>query len=478
MLTVFFGGAKFSIKGPAAGLIVIVLGAVMELGAGDMQLGYEKALAVGVIAAILQILIALSRKAVLAEIMPPAIIHGMLAAIGVIIVVKQVCVMTGLHIESPSIIDLIIKIPYQLFDLNPVVFFIGFLALIITVFWPYIKKFSFIPSSIIVISLVIPLSIYFDLSHFHHYLFNGGDYTIGPRFLVHLPTNFLEAIIFPDFSVIYTFTSIKYIVMFTLVGSIESLLTVCAIDSMTHDKPSDLNKDLMATGIGNLVSSLLGGLPMISEIVRSKANIDFGAQSCMANFFHGLFMLTAVLVLAPVINLIPLSALAALLVFVGLKLASPKEFIHTYKIGIDQFLIFMTTFLVTLLEDLLIGVLSGIVLKIIIHLFRGHSIKSLFKPNLSISNNGETATILATGPLTFMAYLKLKNAITSSLDKCSKVYLDVNDVVLVDHTIVLKIDNLINELGKDKLSLIGTEKLQQLHSDYLSARVQKRVFNA
>lgn len=478
MLTVFFGGAKLSIKGPAAGLIVIALGAVTELGQGDMLLGYERALAVGVIAAILQIAIALSKKGVIAEIMPPSVIHGMLAAIGVIIVVKQVCVMTGLHLNSPSILGLIAQIPHNLFGLNPIVFFVGAIALLITILWPHLKKFSFIPSSIIVISLVIPLSMYFDLSHFHHYIFNHTDYTVGPSFLVHLPSNFIEAIHFPDFSVIYSFTSIKYIIMFTLVGSLESLLTVCAIDTMTHDKPSDLNKDLLATGVGNLASSLIGGLPMISEIVRSKANIDYGAKSARANFFHGLFLLSSVLLLAPIINLIPLSALAALLVFVGLRLASPKEFIHTYHIGIDQFLIFMTTFVVTLLEDLLIGVICGIILKIVIHICRGYKIRSLFYPELSIDTNNDITTITATGPLTFMSYLRLKNSITSSLKTSSKVLFDVKNVVLVDHTIVLKIDNLIQELGKDKLQLIGTENLQQLYGDYLSTRIQKRVFNA
>lgn len=478
MVTMFFGGAKLSIKGPAAGLIVIALGAVMELGQGDIQIGYERALAVGVIAALLQIALALSKKAVIAEIMPPSLIHGMLAAIGIIIVVKQICVMAGLHLESHSIIELISKIPYGLLKLNPIIFFIGALALLVTVLWPQIKKFNFIPSSIIVIAIVIPLSMYFDVTHFHHYLFNNYDYTVGPRFLVHLPENFIDAICFPDFSAIYTFTSIKYIIMFTLVGSIESLLTVCAIDSISNEKPSDLNKDLLATGIGNLISALIGGLPMISEIVRSKANIDYGAKTAKANFFHGLFLLVSVLILAPVINLIPLSALAALLVFVGLRLASPKEFIHTYKIGIDQFIIFMTTFTVTLLEDLLLGVLCGVLVKILIHLFRGHNIKSLLYPKFQISQDKNYTTIKLSGPITFMAYLKIKNTLLSALNNYNTVYLDVSDVVLIDHTIILKIHNLINELGQNKLQLIGTDKLQKLYGDYFSTRIQKRIINA
>src|SRR5262249_16609248 len=162
------------------------------------------------------------------------------------------------------------------------------------------------------------------------------------------------------------------IMMFCLIASIESLLSSQAIDMIDPwRRKTDQNRDLLATGVANTLCATVGALPMISEIVRSKANIDNGARTKYSNFFHGLFLLAFVLVLPMVINNIPMAALGAMLVFVGFRLASPKEFIHTYKIGVEQLVVFMTTIIVTLSTDLLIGVSSGIVLKILIHLLNG-----------------------------------------------------------------------------------------------------------
>lgn len=371
LVTSFFGGARLSIKGPAAGLIAITLAAVNELGGQDLQLGYERTLAVGVIAAVIQILIALMRKAVIAKIIPSSVIHGMLAAIGVIIVSKQSYVMMGLTAESSKPLEQMFHLPAKLFQLNPLIFLLGLIALGIMTLWPYIKKVAIIPESLMILFIIIPLSLFLNLTIEHSYTFMGNTYLVGPEQLINLPAHFFDAIRFPDFSAILTPISLKFIMMFALIGSIESLLTVCAVDTMNPlSPPSNLNKDLGAVGIGNLLSALIGGLPMISEIVRSKANIDFGAKTAKANFFHGLFMLIAVIGLPMVVNLIPLSALAALLVFVGIKLASPREFYHAYKSGMDDFLVFFTTFLVTLFSDLLMGVFSGILLKLIFYVVR------------------------------------------------------------------------------------------------------------
>ena len=476
MLASFFGGAKLSIKGPAAGLIVIALGAVLELGQGDFQLGYERALAVGVVAALLQIGIALGRKAIIAEIMPPSVIHGMLAAIGVIIVAKQFYVMIGLHPMSTSIFELIYDMPAAFLNANPLIFMIGILALVITIVWPRIKQFNWVPSSMVVILLVIPLSLYFGIAKEHAYSFMGSQYSLSEHLLVKLPNNFVEAIQFPDFSYLLTFASIKYIIMFTLVGSIESLLTVVAIDSIKlQKKGSDLNKDLLAVGVGNLCSALLGGLPMISEIVRSKANIEYGAQSEKANFFHGTFMLISVIALVPLINLIPLSALAALLVYIGIKLASPREFYHVYKIGLDQLIIFMTTLIVTLVEDLLIGVLTGIAVKVVLHLIRGNNPYRLLKPTLITKSQDHDLVIKVDGPLTFMSYLRLKRTIFSCDVQKYKVILDLTGTTFIDHTVILKLESLKSEFGQDHIIIKGQEGLLPLYGHTQSSRKQARL---
>lgn len=471
ILASFLGGAKLSIKGPAAGLIVIALGAVLELGQGDFELGYERALAVGVMAALLQIIIALGRKAVIAEIMPPSVIHGMLSAIGVIIVVKQFYVLIGLHPTSPSIFELLYYAPVAMMKANPIILFIGLSALFITIIWPKIKKLEMIPSSIVVIGIVVPLSIYFDISSEHSYSFMGNMYTLNEHLLVQLPKNITDAIQFPDFSYLFTLASIKYIIMFTLVGSIESLLTVVAIDSIKPgQKCSDLNKDLLAVGVGNLFSALMGGLPMISEIVRSKANIEYGATSEKANFFHGTFMLVAVIALVPVINLIPLAALAALLVYIGLKLASPREFYHVYKIGIDQLLLFMTTLIITLVEDLLIGVLSGLVVKIILHSIRGNNPYRLIKPTIIALHKNSDWTIKVNGPLTFLAYLRLKREILSCDIEKNIVNIDLSDASFVDHTMMLKLDTLQREFGEGNIRIKGKEFLCPLYQHEQASR--------
>lgn len=458
----FFGGAQLSIKGPAAGLIVIALSAVIELGGGDLQLGYERTLAVGVIAAFIQILIGSMRKAIIAEIIPPAVIHGMLAAIGVIIISKQSYVMLGLSPAMSEPFELIRHFPGEMLHLNPVIFAIGLISLAIAMLWPLMKKIAVIPSTIIILLVVIPLSIYFNLSTHHAYSLFGNVYPLGPNLLINLPTNFLSVIHFPDFSVLFSPMSCKYIIMFALVGSIESLLTVCAVDIMSDKVPrSNLNKDLCAVGVGNLVSSLIGGLPMISEIVRSKANIDYGATSVRANFFHGLFMLLAVLFFSQIMNLIPLSALAALLVCVGFKLASPKEFVHVYRMGYDQFFIFVTTFLVTLATDLLLGVSAGVLLKLLITVARGNRLVDLFKLNIITKRDKGSAVIQIEGPLVFVNYLKLKKIITQLTKEANHIIINLNKVTYLDYTVTKKFETLTNEFKHIKMSICYKEYPQR-----------------
>lgn len=461
----WFGGAQLSIKGPAAGLIAIVLAAVQDLGAGDLQLGYERTLAVGVVVALIQIVIGAARKAMIAEVMPPAVIHGMLAAIGVIIVSKQSYVLMGVPSQGGGPLDLLMQLPFAIKHANPIILGVGLISLCIAIIWPLIKKITFIPSSVVILCVVIPLSFYFDLSEVHSYAFMGQVYALGPNFLIKVPTNLLNGITFPDFSIIFSPVSLKYIFTLALVGSVESLLTVCAVDTMTsQDKPSDLNDDLRALGIGNLVSSLIGGLPMISEIVRSKANIDYGATSFLANFFHGLFMLLAVIFIPGMINTIPLSALAALLIFVGWRLASPKEFIHMYQAGKDQFVLFLVTLLTTLLTDLLIGVIVGVVLKMILLLARGNSLMQLFNLDITIKNNKDLITIEIAGPFTFAGYLKFKKALMKAREECSHIVIDMDAVTYLDHTVLMKLTRLEKEFSDVTLVIEENQQLFQLYN--------------
>ena len=246
--------------------------------------------------------------------------------------------------------------------------------------------------------------------------------------------------------------------MFALVGSIESLLTVCAVDNLDPEKQkSDLNKDLFSVGVGNLISSLLGGLPMISEIVRTKANIDYEAKTKYSNFYHGVFLLLSVALLPWLLKSIPLSALAALLVYTGTRLAAPSEFKKTYNIGIDQFILFTTTLVVTLLTDLLVGVGVGILLKIAFHFFRGVKLKDFFSLNYEESVNGENIHLKLSGSLVFSNFLKLQSILDRYVEEKKNVTIDFSNAGIIDHTIQEKLEGLVHKYG---FKITGLEKLK------------------
>jgi MFS superfamily sulfate permease-like transporter len=226
-------------------------------------------------------------------------------------------------------------------------------SLIILIGLPMIKNkyVKMLPAPLLVVLIAIPLGHYFDLEHEHKYLFlSSHEYTLGPKFLVTLPANFLDGIVMPRFDYLLTSFGIQMIITYSLVASLESLLTAAAIDKLDPFKRvSNFNKELYAKGSGNMISSFLGGLPIIAEVVRSSANATNGAKTRWANFFHDTFLLIFVVFLGQIIHQIPLAALAAILMVTGYRLASPKEFRKTYKAGKEQLLIFVATIILHLL---------------------------------------------------------------------------------------------------------------------------------
>ncbi len=482
IISTWIGSARLTIKGPAAGLIVIALGAVTELGAEGGN-GYRKALATIVVAAVVQIIFALVRAGALGDIFPSSVVHGMLAAIGVIICSKQVHVALGVKPEGKEPLHLLLEIPHSISELNPEITFIGAASLAILFAMPLLaKKIEFVkkvPAPLIVLAISIPLAYVFDLEHEHTYSFSitHHDYKIGPSFLVNLPGNLLAAVTTPDFSAILSGTSIKYIVMFALVGSIESLLSAKAVDMLDPEKrSSDLDKDLLATGVGNLIAGFIGGLPMISEIVRSSANISYGAKSKLSNFFHGMFLLLFVAFLPGLIHRIPLAALAAMLIFTGTRLASPTEFTKTYKIGPEQLVIFLTTMFVTIATDLLVGVALGLVMKMVIHLVNGVPFAGLFKPSVEEIVDSERVVLRVKHAAVFSNYLTIKKHILKHAD-AKLVVVDFDDARLVDHTVMEKLheqEDLFKRAGR-KLELCGLDGHKSLSAHPLAARKKGAV---
>jgi MFS superfamily sulfate permease-like transporter len=267
-------------------------------------------------------------------------------------------------------------------------------------------------------------------------------------------------------------TFLKYLVLFTLIGSLESLLTVRAVDRMDpYNRTSNVNKDLIALGLGNIVAGILGGLPMIAEVARSSSNVANGAKTRWSNFFHGIFILLFLIFATSFSDLIPKSALAAMLIGVGWKLAHPKEFVHIAKIGLDQIIVFATTILVTLFIDLLIGIAAGILIKLVLHVARGVSISALFNPRLKVHKQ----RITVRGALVFSNFMKVKTKI-GLFPSDSKVVLDVRQCRLVDHSVVESLEHLRREFAANggELKVYGIDEFRPVKksSHPLSARIK------
>jgi MFS superfamily sulfate permease-like transporter len=462
VVTTFFGSAKLTIKGPAAGLIAIALAAVTELGHGDAQLGYRRALAVIVVAGVVQIVFSLVRAGALGDVFPTSVVHGMLAAIGIIIISKQVHTLLGASPEPGEPLELLAQVPQSVMTLNPEILAIGLVSLALLVFVPLVKLswVKRVPVPMVVVVVAIAMGYAFDLEHEHHYHLWQHDYVVGPRSLVTLPAHLSNAIVFPDWSDITSTTSIKFIVMFALVGSIESMLSAKAVESLDPIKErTDINRDLLATGVGTALAGLVGGLPMISEIVRSSANINAGAKTRFANFFHGAFLLLFVVAAPWLLHRIPTAALAAMLIYTGVRLASPKEFQHAWKIGPEQLVVFATTTIVTLLTDLLVGVAAGIAMKIAIHVWNGMSITQIFRPKVEVIETESLTTLRVGHQAVFANYLTIKKHI-DQIPAGREVVVDLAATRLVDHTVLEKLHALEAEWARAgrRLRIVGLEE--------------------
>jgi MFS superfamily sulfate permease-like transporter len=480
MIVSLLSGSHLTIMGPAAGLIVVILGAVETLGHGDPVLGYQAMLSAVVISGIVLILFGFIGAGVLGDFFPASVIHGMMAAIGIIIISKQIHVALGVKPTTSEPIHLLLEIPHSIMTMNVPIALIGIGSLLIVMYFTFTKNpiLKQVPAPMMVVVLALITSWLMDLEHEHEIVLLGNHFHVGQRDLISIPDNLLEGITFPDWSQITTGSFWIIVFTITFVQGLESMLAAIAVDKLDpYHRHSNLNKDLRAIGMGNIISGMLGGLPMIAEIVRSSANVNAGAKTRWSNFFHGFFMLFFVALFPHIIHRIPTAALAALLIFSGYRLASPENFIHAWKVGKGQLLVFLSTTIITVATDLLIGVFVGTIINFLVDMYEGKAqLKDLFILHFKILDNKDGIyKVQVKRALVFTNFLVLKSKL-KKLPHHSVIELDMSQTYIIDHTVFENLEPLKEELKSENKILVtkGLEKLSPISKYTTATRVRNQ----
>jgi MFS superfamily sulfate permease-like transporter len=463
----YLSKSHLSVSGPAAGLTAIVLTAITDLGAFDIFLTAV------FIAGLIQLALGFIKAGTISNYFPTNVIEGMLAGIGIIIILKQLPHAFGydndfegdqafLELDGSNTFSALIAI-FNYIQLGSII--ITVLSLLILIAWDkvsFLKKLKLVPGALIAVVVGVVLNEIFTST--------GSSLAIAKEHLVSLPVpttleEFKQIIVTPNFSGITN--SKVWVIAFTIaiVASIETLLSVEAADRMDIQKRyTDTNVELKAQGIGNMVSALLGGLPLTSVIVRTSANSNSGAKSRMSTMIHGVLLLVSVVTVPLILNKIPLATLAAILLLVGYKLAKPSIFKHFWEKGKYQFVPFIATLLAVVLTDLLKGVALGIIISIIFVL-KGN-LKRAYSFRKEEYADGDVIHIDLAQEVSFLNKAAIKSTL-NDIPENSKVIIDATDTVYIAHDILDLIHEFKTTRGKDdniKVKLRGFKKAYQLEN--------------
>ena len=459
----YLSNSHLSVSGPAAGLTAIVLTAITDLGS------FNNFLLAVLIAGSIQLILGYIKAGTISNYFPTSVIEGMLAGIGVIIILKQIPHAFGYDPDFEGDLDFIqpdgqntFTELFQILDHVQIgSILVTLISLAILIFWNksnFLKKIKLVPPALI----AVIVSIIFN----EVFLQMGSSIAIPKQHLVNLPmpTSFDE---FKNIFVIPNFTAITnakvWIVAMTIavVASIETLLCVEAADRMdTLKRLTDTNTELKAQGVGNIISSLLGGLPMTSVVVRTTANQVAGAKSKMSAIIHGLFILISVLAFPYVLNKIPLATLAAVLLTVGYKLANPNTLKHFWDKGKYQFVPFVATLVAVVFTDLLKGVMLGMIINIIFVL-KGN-MKHAYNFRKEEYQEGDIIHIDLAQEVSFLNKASIKN-LFKSIPENSKVIINASNTVYIEHDTISMINEFAKILSKD---LNIDVKLQGFKKEY------------
>ena len=454
VVTTLYRGGHISVNGPAKGVIAVILLGIALMDDGKGQ-AFNYVLAAVVVSGAIQVLLGLLKLGRLADIFHSSVIHGLLAAIGIIIFAKQIHVALGTYSDSPSIIQNLIDAVIYLPQANPFVVIISLVGLFLMLFQSKIsyRFFHFLPAPMWVIALSIPFVYAFNFFDKHTLSFFGHAYEVGPSLLLDIPDNIMDSIMHPNFSKINTIEFWMTVLSILIITSIESLAIAKAIDRIDpYKRKTDLNKDLTGIGLSTVVAGLIGGLPIIAVIIRSTVNIHNGAKTKWSNMYQGLLLLLFIVVLSPIMRQVPLCAFATLLVYTGFKLASPAVFKQAYDHGTEQLIFFVGTMVLTLYTNLLIGLLGGLLLAMVSHMLLARvSIAQFFKmvyhsgSNLVKKPDG-SYDLKIKGIANFLGILKVDKLVTQ-IPAGADVNIDLSETRLVGMTYM---DYLVDYLKMQK----------------------------
>jgi SulP family sulfate permease len=461
-------GSPLGVSGPAAGLAVIVLTSIATLGSWPVFL-----LAV-VLAGVIQLTLGFAKAGFIAYFFPSSVIKGMLTGIGLLIILKQIPHALGwdkdaegddsfLQADGQNTFSEITKA----FDfITPGALLIAAISLAILILWDTVltkkhKIFQLIQGPIVVVVLGIVMN----------YLFRAGtlNFSLADDQVVRLPvaknlTDFFSQFTFPDFSAITNFEVWKIAIVLAIVASLETLLCVEATDKMDPDKRiTPTNRELKAQGLGNIVSGLIGGLPVTQVIVRSTANISFGGKTKLSAILHGAFLLISAITIAGLMNMIPLASLAAILLMVGYKLAKPVLFKQMYKLGWEQFIPFMATVVGILATDLLKGITIGILFGIFYTLRHSYRNSHYMKETVTTEEGYEVHHLVLAEEVSFFN----KASVIKELEEIphnSKVIIDCSKSKAIAHDVLELIKNYETNA---KTKNISVEKINFIEPAYL-----------
>jgi MFS superfamily sulfate permease-like transporter len=453
----FLSGSQTSVSGPAAGLSAVVLGAITSLGA------FETFLLAVFLAGAIQAVAGVLKGGFIANYFPSSVINGLLAAIGIILILKQIPHAVGYDADAmgefsffqPDGQTTFSELGNILWAIEPGAAIIAAIGIGIMLFWdkiPALKK-TMIPGALVVVAAGVVLNMIFKSI--------APNFALGTEHLVSVPvsssiTGFFSFFTFPDFTQLGNMQ--VYIAAFTIaiVASLETLLNLEAVDKIDpHKRHSPPNRELLAQGVGNMASGLIGGLPITSVIVRSSVNIQSGGQTKMAAMFHGFLIIVAVALLPQALNMIPLAALAAILLMTGYKLAKIGLFKSMYAKGWNQFLPFIATVLAIVFTDLLIGICIGLVVGLFFIL--KNNLKTgfhIFKENHYTKETIRIQLPQITSFLTKAAFRKTLEEIPDH----AEVILDAQDAEYIDNDILEAIRDFKDVNAPERnitLSLVG-----------------------